>query len=107
MIEFQYFEGCPHAEDTLKNLREVMADMGIGETELHIVEVPDAAYAQKLNFQGSPGILVGGADIYTGLKPEGFNYQAVITRDFNKPKTNKGLSSGIALEKFLKRKENS
>jgi len=62
MIEFQYFSGCPHAKDTLQNLRKVMTEMGIGKNELQIIIVPSPEAAQKIKFQGSPSILVFSGD---------------------------------------------
>jgi len=78
MIEFQYFKGCPHAKDTLQNLHKVMAEVGIGKNDLQITDVPDAEYAQKITFQGSPTILINGADIYTGVKPLAFSYSCRV-----------------------------
>jgi len=73
MIEFQYFNGCPHAKDTFQNLREVMTEMGIVDGDLHIINVTSPEAAQKIKFQGSPTILVNGIDICTGEKPVGFS----------------------------------
>jgi hypothetical protein len=78
MIEFQYFKGCPHAKDTLHNLREVMTEMGIGENELQIINVPSPEAAQKIKFQGSPTILFNGIDIFTGEKPVGLSYSCRV-----------------------------
>jgi glutaredoxin len=74
MIQFQYFEGCPNAKQTLEHLRMVQAELGIDSREIDIVEVPDAASSERLHFQGSPTILIDGVDIYTGEKPEGSSY---------------------------------
>ncbi|MBL7138121.1 MAG: alkylmercury lyase [Bacteroidales bacterium] len=74
MIEFQLFTGCPNADDTLANLRAVMAELGIPEHQLKISVVPDLETAKRLSFQGSPSILVNGVDICTGMEPTGFSY---------------------------------
>jgi glutaredoxin len=74
MIEFQYFSGCPHAKDTIQNLREVMTEMGIVDGEMHIINITSPELAQKLKFQGSPTILINGIDIYSGMEPKGFSY---------------------------------
>jgi hypothetical protein len=78
MIEFQYFESCLHADETLANLKAVMQEMGISEAQLKISVVPDIDSANKLGFQGSPSILVSGVDIYTGEEPSGFSYACRI-----------------------------
>jgi hypothetical protein len=97
MIEFQYFNGCPHATKTLQNLREVLAEMGIGENELHIIDVPSPESAQKMKFQGSPSILVDGVDIYTGAEPEGFSYSCRVY-EFD------GGRTGVIPREFIRRK---
>lgn len=74
MITFQYFRGCPNARSTLDNLLEVRDELGIPETHIHLVEVPDPARAEEHRFQGSPTILVDGKDITTGKVPSGFSY---------------------------------
>jgi len=97
MVEFQYFSGCPHAKDTLQYLRGVMAEMGIGENKLKIIDVPDAESAQKMKFQGSPSILVDGVDIYTGAEPEGFSYSCRVY-EFD------GGRTGVIPREFIRRK---
>lgn len=78
MIEFQYFNGCPNSEATLNNLRELITDGIINENQLKITEVPDLDSAERLNFQGSPTILVNERDIYTEKKPVSSNYSCRI-----------------------------
>ncbi len=74
MIEFQFFIGCPDAGVTLDNLHKAMAKAGIPAHQLKISVVPDIDTARRLNFQGSPSILVNHKDIYTGEEPAGFAY---------------------------------
>jgi hypothetical protein len=97
MIEFQYFSGCPHAKGTLQNLREVMAEMRIGENELQIINVPSHGSAQNMNFQGSPTILVDGFDVYSGVKPEGFSYSCRVY-EFD------GRHTGMVPKEFIREK---
>jgi hypothetical protein len=97
MIEFQYFNGCPHAREMLQNLREVMAEMGIVGDELQIINITGPEAAQKLNFQGSPTILINGIDIYTGLRPEGFSYSCRVY-EFG------GRQTGLIPKEFLRSK---
>lgn len=97
MIEFQYFSSCPHAGGTLKNLKEVMTEMGISGHDLQIIIVPDPETARTLRFQGSPSIIVNGIDIYSGTKPEGFSYSCRVY-EFN------GRQTGIVPKEFIKNK---
>jgi hypothetical protein len=77
MIEFQYFKGCPNADETLKNLI-ALKDEGFISEEIKIVNVESPEKAKELNFQGSPTILYNGYDIYTMEKPEGFAYNCRV-----------------------------
>ncbi len=94
MIEFQYFEGCPSADVTLRNLRQVMSELCIIGDTLKITKVPDAESAKKLFFQGSPSILVDGCDIYSGGISKGYSY-ACRSYDFN------GVTTGIIPKGFI------
>ena len=101
-IEFQFFSGCPNADETLANLREVMTEHGINSNILKLTEVPDLESAENLNFQGSPTILLDGKDVYTGDEPKGYSYSCrvytfgecqtgVIPKDYIKEKLTKEL----------------
>jgi hypothetical protein len=74
MMEFLFFNGCPNANATLDNLRAVMQEMGIPETQLKISVVPDTRIVKWLSFQGSHSILVNQKDIYMDEEPTGFSY---------------------------------
>jgi hypothetical protein len=78
MIEFQFFDGCPNADDTLQNLREVMMEQHMNRDHLRITVIPDIESAKRFNFQGSLTILLDGKDITTGEWPSGFSYSCRI-----------------------------
>jgi hypothetical protein len=78
MIEFQYFQECPNAATTLSNLKELISEAFIDESDIVMVEVPSPDSAEKANFQGSPTILHNGVDIFTGSEPEGFSFNCRI-----------------------------
>lgn len=77
-IEFQYFNGCPNSEVTLKNLQRLVAEKYKNTIKIKMVEVPSPELAEQLHFQGSPTILVNEYDIYSMEKPVGFNYSCRI-----------------------------
>jgi hypothetical protein len=77
MIEFQYFDGCPNAAETLENLKGLMAQ-GLIKESLYITEIKGIEEAEGVKFQGSPTILLDGKDIYTGKEPKGYNYTCRI-----------------------------
>ena len=96
-LEFQYFNGCPNADGTLQNLRDVMVEMGISENHLKMTEVLNIESAKLLKFQGSPTILLDGKDIYTDAEPTDFSYACRIYR-FG------GEQSGVIPKEFIKAK---
>jgi hypothetical protein len=97
VIEFQYFEGCPNAKNSLDNLIVVKKELKLEDNEIRIIEVPDLESAEKYNFQGSPSILINGIDIYTDSKPLGYNYSCRVY-SFN------GQQTGIIPREFIKEK---
>ncbi len=95
-IEFQYFSGCPHSQQTLENLKSLVKSGFITEDELIIVEVNNPDRARELNFQGSPTILCDGIDIYSMEKPRGFSFSC---RVYNID----GTQTGVLPVDFIKR----
>ncbi|WP_297888387.1 alkylmercury lyase [Sulfurihydrogenibium sp.] len=100
MVEFQYFEGCPNAKETLDNLLSLVSEGFLKHEEIKIVKITSVDDAEKLNFQGSPSILYNGIDIYTLEKPLGFAYNCrtyfinekltgVLTKEFIKERIQK------------------
>jgi hypothetical protein len=97
MIEFQYFDACPNAVPTLKNLKEVIDELGIPNSEFGIVEIMGFGMAESLNFQGYPTILIDGFDIYSKSKPESYNFSCRYY-DFD------GIKTGVIPKHFIKKK---
>ncbi len=63
MIEFLFWEGCPSHERALSQLREQMRELRLPESDLTVIEVKDAADAQRERFVGSPTIRIEGVDV--------------------------------------------
>ena len=97
MITFQYFHGCPNGRATLENLLNLIAELGIPESEIELVEVGDPSLAEESRFQGSPTILVNGRDIATGEAPSGFSYTCRVY-SFG------GAQTGVIPREFIRRK---
>lgn len=97
MIEFQYFNGCPNADSTLKHLKSAMHQLNLPDTELKMVEVPNIASAERVHFQGSPTILINGIDIYLETKPISFNFSCRVYQF-------EGKQTGIIPENIIKQK---
>ncbi len=95
MIEFQYFQECPNAAATLNNLKDLVSEAFIDESEIFLVEVPSPETAEKANFQGSPTILYNGVDIFTGSEPDGFSFNCRIYEI-------DGKKTGVLPREFIK-----
>ncbi len=61
-ITFLYWEECMSHEETLRRLRQVMAEEGI-LVPVKMVKMETCAQAEQLQFIGSPTIVVNGKDI--------------------------------------------
>lgn len=97
MIEFQYFDGCPNSQTTLNNLMELVELAEIDAADIKIVKIENAQDAQRLNFQGSPTILVDGIEIYSEKKPESYSYGCRIY-------SIKGMQTGILTKDYIRDK---
>jgi hypothetical protein len=62
-IELLWWEGCPSTDRALAELREALADVGLGDAEVQMREIQTDADAEQVGFAGSPTILIGGADL--------------------------------------------
>jgi len=97
MIQFLYFEGCPNSFETLKNLIEVIDELGINRNFVKIIKIKDIYHAKKLKFLGSPTILLNEKDIFTLEKPKNFNFSCRLY-NIN------GKLTGIIPKYFIKEK---
>lgn len=61
-VEHRYFDGCPTYKTTLKDLEEVVQQIGI-HPEITLVKVKSEEDAKRLRFLGSPTVRVNGADV--------------------------------------------
>ena len=79
-VEVLSFEGCPNAEAAVGLVREVASEVGV-EPDLVVVDVEDAAAAERLGFLGSPTVRVDGRDVETGADGrEQFAYSCRVYR---------------------------
>ncbi len=61
-VELLYFDGCPNYKTALKELQEVIAEMGVS-AKISMVRVKSEKDAGRLKFLGSPSIRVNGLDV--------------------------------------------
>lgn len=74
MIEFQYFQTCPHAHQSLTTLNALVAEGVLEASDITVLEVNDVELAEEKRFLGSPTILVDGVDLYTLRPPQSFSF---------------------------------
>jgi hypothetical protein len=67
-VEVLTFAGCPNADAAVALVRDVAAELGV-EPALELVDVPDAAAAERVGFPGSPTVRVDGLDVDPGTDP--------------------------------------
>lgn len=60
-ITLQYFEGCPHWELADRDLKEAIRLLHL-DTEIHYQRIESQDEAVKLQFRGSPTILISARD---------------------------------------------
>ncbi len=61
-LTLQYFEDCPSWQVAEDRLRQVLAELGRPEQEIRRQRVETPEEAERLDFGGSPTILVDGID---------------------------------------------
>jgi hypothetical protein len=62
-LELLWWEGCPSTERALAELREALADVGLGDAEIRTREIENDLQAEAAGFRGSPTILIDGIDL--------------------------------------------
>ena len=68
-IEIQHFHGCPNSEEMIKRVKEAIVGFeDIVEYNELLVETNELA--EKINFRGSPTVLINGKDIEGREEPE-------------------------------------
>jgi len=61
-LTLQYFESCPNWQVAEDRLRQVLAELGRSEQEIRRQRVETPEEAERLDFGGSPTIVVDGID---------------------------------------------
>ena len=83
-IELLYFDGCPSWQNTLADIRAVLAEAGRDE-EVRLVRVESHEEAQRLRFLGSPTVRVDGRDVESAIATEGYGMECRICWGGGKP----------------------
>jgi hypothetical protein len=62
-IELLWWRGCPSTDRALELLRDALVELGLGDTEVRLVEISNDEQAHRAGFAGSPTILIDGVDL--------------------------------------------
>jgi hypothetical protein len=69
-VALLWCEGCPSTEAALAQLRDVLAELGHGDTEIAVRQITSDEEADAEQFIGSPTIHVDGVDPLAPPAPE-------------------------------------
>ena len=81
-ITIQYFDGCPHWKLADERVRKTLRDVPGAEASIEYQLIDSAEMAQRVQFHGSPTILVNGRDPFaTGTEPVGMSCRVYRTEE--------------------------
>jgi hypothetical protein len=65
-VTIQYFEGCPHWRIAEQRLRQALKDIGRDDVSIDHQRIDSPDDAERLDFHGSPTLLIDGRDPFAG-----------------------------------------
>jgi hypothetical protein len=70
-ITIQYFEGCPHWSLAEQRLLQAAQDLNVADLEIAREQITSMDDAARLDFQGSPTLLLEGRDAFPRSESSG------------------------------------
>ena len=83
-IELLYFDGCASWQDTLGDLRALLAEAG-RDDEVRLVKVDSQEAAERARFLGSPTVRVSGRDVEGEVPAGGYGMECRVYWGDGKP----------------------
>ena len=81
-VELLFWDGCPSHPQALRDLRAVMAELGLDPDTVEVREVDTDDAAHEERFTGSPTIRIDGLDVQEpGDEPMGLTCRVYRRRD--------------------------
>jgi hypothetical protein len=81
-IELLWWEGCPSTPQAVRELREVLRELGLSDAEVHMRQICSDEDARGAGFVGSPTILIDGVDVVSAPdEPAALNCRIYRRRD--------------------------
>ena len=65
-VTLRYFDGCPNWRTTYERLRDVLREEGMTDIEPILERIETDEDAERLQFVGSPTVLIDGRDPFAG-----------------------------------------
>ncbi len=76
-VSLLYSDGCPNWEQTLADVREVLAEYHV-KTDVELIKVSSQQQAEEMEFLGSPTVRVEGMDVEPDILESGFNLECRV-----------------------------
>ena len=76
-VSLLYLDGCPNWEQTLTDVREVLAEYHV-DADVNLIRVSSQQQAEEMEFLGSPTVRVEGMDVEPDILESGFNLECRV-----------------------------
>ena len=76
-VSLLYSDGCPSWEQTLAEVREVLAEYYV-DADVELIKVSSQQQAEEMEFLGSPTVRVEGMDVEPDILEAGFNLECRV-----------------------------
>ena len=73
-VSLLYSDGCPDWEQTLEDVRNVLAEYHV-DADVELIKVSSQEQADEMEFLGSPTVRVEGMDVEPDILESGFNLE--------------------------------
>ena len=76
-VSLLYLDGCTNWEQTLADVREVLAEYRV-DADVELIRVSSQQQAEEMEFLGSPTVRVEGMDVEPDILESGFNLECRV-----------------------------
>ena len=76
-VSLLYLDGCTNWEQTLADVREVLAEYHV-DADVELIRISSQQQAEEMEFLGSPTVRVEGMDVEPDILESGFNLECRV-----------------------------
>ncbi len=76
-VSLLHSDGCPNWEQTLTDVREVLAEYHV-KADVKLIRISSQQQAEEMEFLGSPTVRVEGMDVEPDILESGFNLECRV-----------------------------